>query len=159
MDNFIQQLKTLKKIAPDKNFGTSSWAAIIGAPQIRKTLFSHLMESARYSLALGLGAVIIVITLGGFSYLHLNDAAPVLVSSLNTKSLLAEAENANFEIKLARAKYFDDVNSAVMIALGALSQSTPDHLNSDVLEKEMKSFELQNQDIKNNVDQVLNKIL
>lgn len=159
MDNFIQQLKTLKKISPAKDFRANSWAAIVSAPQIRKTLVSHLLESARYSLALGLGAIIILIALGGFSYLQLNGAAPVLVSSLNTKSLMAEADNANFEIKLAQARYSDDVNSAVAVALDIISQSTPDHLNSAVLEKEMKSFEPQNQNGKTNIDQMLNKVL
>ena len=158
MDNFFKKIKELQRIAPSQEFSARSWAVITTTQQIHQSLLAHVWESMGYSLALGLGAIIILVTVGGFSYLNLGNVAPVLVSSLNTKSLLAEAENANFEIKLADAKYLDAASTIVAIALDAVSNNELDHLNSQILEKELESLEKQ-QDINLEINQVLNKIL
>ena len=158
MDNFIQKIKDLQKITPSSEFSIKSWAAITSTTQTRPSLFSHVWESMGYSLALGLGALIILVTVGGFSYLNLGSVAPILVSSLNTKSLLAEAENANFEIKLADAKYLDAASTIVAMALEAVSNNDLDHLNLNVLNKELKNLDAQpNIDLE--INQILNKIL
>ncbi len=158
MNNFFQKIKGLQNIAPSEEFKTHSWATITATSQMRNSVLAHIWESMGYSLALGLGAVIILVTVGGFSYLNLGSVAPVLVSSLNTKSLLAEAENANFEIKLVNAKYLDAASTLVAIALDAVSKNELDHLNSQILEKELENLEKQ-QDINLEINQVLNKIL
>ena len=143
MDNFFQKIKELKAIAPSEDFRIKSWATIATTSQIHRGLLSHVFESMGYSLALGLGAVIILVTVGGFSYLNLGSVAPVLVSSLNTKSLLAESENTDFEIKLADAKYLDDAATVVAMALDAVSNNELDHLNSQILNKELKNIDSQ----------------
>ena len=157
MDNFFQKITKLKRITPSQEFAINSWKSITSSKQIRNGIFSHVLESMGYSLALGLGAIIILVTVGGFSYLNLGNIAPVLVSSLNTKSILAEAENANFEIKLADAKYLDAASSIVAMALDAVSKNELDHLNSQVLEKELKNLEKQ-QDMNLEINKALNNL-
>lgn len=158
MENFIQKIKNLQRISPSSEFRIKSWSAITSTSQTRPGLFSHILESMGYSLALGLGAIIILVTVGGFSYLNLAGVAPILVSSLNTKSLLAEAENANFDIKLADAKYLDTASTIVAMALDAVSKNELDHLNIDVLNKELKNLDNQ-PNINLEINQILNKIL
>jgi hypothetical protein len=111
-----------------------------------------------YSLSLGLGVVIILVIIGGFSYLNLNSVAPILVSSLNTRSILAEAQNADFEIKLADAKYLDAASNVVATALDTVSKNELDHLNSRVLEQELQSLENQ-QNLNLEINQILNQVL
>ncbi len=158
MDNFFQKMKGLQNIAPSEEFKTRSWTTITATSQMRNSMLAHVLESMGYSLALGIGAIIILVTVGGFSYLNLNGIAPVLVSSLNTKSLLAEAENTNFEIKLADAKYLDAASTIVAIALDAVSKNELDHLNAQILDKELQNLEKQ-RDINLEINQILNKIL
>lgn len=142
MDKIIDKLKELKNISPETGFVRQSLEIILSVSQSKRSILGHLLESFRYSLALSLGAILLVIGLGGFSYLHLNDLSPVLVGSLNSKNLLSEAQKTDFSIKLAEAKYFDDAASAATIALNAISQNNPDHLNDEVLEKELEIIEM-----------------
>ncbi len=158
MDNFFKKIQELKNITPSTEFAERSWTAITATSQMKRSLISHVWESMGYSLSLGLGALIILVTVGGFSYLNLGSVAPILVSSLNTKSLLAEAENANFEIKLADAKYLDAASTVVAIALDAVSKNELDHLNNQILNKELQNLDRQ-QNLNLEINQVLNKIL
>ncbi|GEM_PF-1688467 len=141
MDKIITKLKELKNISPDSGFIKQSLEIILSSAQTKGSIIGHLLEGARYSLALSLGAVLLVVALGGFSYLHLTNLSPVLVGSLNSKNLISEAQKTDFSIKLAEAKYFDDAASAATVALNTISQNNPDHLNDDVLEKDLEFIE------------------
>ncbi len=158
MNDFFQKIKELRSITPSSELTNKSWSAIVATKQIKPSIFAHFLESMSYSLALGLGAMTILIAIGGFSYLNLNNIAPILVTSLNTKSLLAEAENANFEIKLSNAKYLESASTIVATALDAVSKNELDHLNNDILEKELKNLE-KPQDLNLEINQIINKIL
>ncbi len=148
MDQIIIKLKELKNIAPDAGFIKQSLEIILSAAQTKRSIIGHILESFKYSLALSLGSILLIVALGGFSYLHLTDLSPVLVGSLNSKNLISEAQKTDFSIKLAEAKYFDDAASAATVALNAISQNNPDHLNDEILERELEALEKQN--LKNN---------
>ena len=158
MEKLINKLRELKNIAPRAEFVKQSLEIILSISQSKKPLVKHIMESFRYSLALSLGTILLVVALGGFSYLHLNSLSPVLVGSLNTKSLLSEAEKTDFSIKLAEAQYFDDAARAATVALNTISQSSPDHLNDEILDKELQNLEKQkssNRELQNSGDDIV----
>lgn len=144
MDKIIDKLKEYKNITPHNGFVKQSLEIILSISQNKKSIAAHVWESFRYSLALSLGTILLVVALGGFSYLHLDNLSPVLAGSLNTKGLLGEAEKADFSIKLAEAKYFDDAARAATVALNIISQNDPDHLNGDVLMKELQNLDKEN---------------
>jgi hypothetical protein len=147
MLKLIEKLKKLREVSPDANFFLRSHELISVTPQIKKTFKSHIWESFRMSIALSLASLLVIIGLGGFSYLKLDKFSPFIIGGLNTKSLAAEAERANQEFELAEAKYFEDTSRAVAAALNAVSQNSPDHLSNEVLEEELKNIEKNDQSI------------
>ena len=83
MNLLIQKLKELKNIVPDAGFFMRSHNLIVRTPQI-KAIKAHLWEVLRSGLALSLGSILLIIGLGGFSYLKLNKLSPFIIGGLNT---------------------------------------------------------------------------
>lgn len=140
METLFQKIKELRNIVPDAAFLARSHDIISRTPQL-KAVKAHLWESFRYGLALSLGSILLIIGLGGFSYLKLNKLSPFIIGGLNTKSLAAEAAKANFDLEIAQAQYFEDSSRAITVALNAVSGNTLDHLNEAVLEQELRRLE------------------
>jgi hypothetical protein len=156
METLFQKIRELKNIVPDAAFFARSHDVISRAPQL-KAVKAHLWESFRYGLALSLGSILLIIGLGGFSYLKLNKLSPFIIGGLNTKSLAAEADRANFDLELAQAQYFEDSSNAITVALNAVSGNSLDHLNDAVLEQELRRINSGGDD-KDNIDALLNEI-
>ena len=83
----------------------------------------------------------LVVALGGFSYLRFNSENGALSSGLNANSLSAEANLAEENVQLSEAKYFENADSVVAVALGKISGNDPDHLDPDILERELKKLD------------------
>lgn len=141
----MEQLKTklgsLKSIQPDANFAVRTRHNTTLLPQFKKSLWAHICESMYYSLALGLGALLLIALVGRMSYIHLLNSSPIIIGSLQTKALVNEAELANFKIQIAEAQYFEDTADVIASALHIMRTSTPDHLNDILLEKELQQIE------------------
>lgn len=138
MEILTKKLRELSSIQPRSDFHARSRQLVTGMPQCKKTFLSHISESFYYSLALGLGALLLVTGLGRFSYLHFNDLSPVVVGSLQTKTLVTEDAQIDFNLQIAEATYFEETAGVVAVALRVVRDTNPDHLNEAVLEQELR---------------------
>ena len=152
MELFEQKIKELRAMRPDHGYAQKSRGLILSSPKnavsiyrnfdISKSGFlTHLFESLRYSAALGLGVIMLVVAIGGFSYLRHDSGSTVLGSGLNANSLSAEAGLAEESVQLAEARYFESSDSVVAVALGKISGNDPDHLDPDIMERELRGME------------------
>ena len=152
MELLEQKIKGLRALRPDDGYAQKSRGLILSSPmsniskyrniKISKYNFiTHLFESLRYSAALGLGVIMLIVALGGFSYLRHNSSSSVLGSGLNANSLSTEAGLAEESVQLAEARYFESADSVVAVALAKISGNDPDHLDQDILERELKGLE------------------
>lgn len=157
MQELLNQLKKLHAIAPSDDFRNRSFTAIIASPQLRRTMATRMIESFSYSLALGLMATVLVVAVGGFSYFGQNPFSPVVVGSLNAKSLSSEADDLGGRLGLADARYFTDAAKDVAMALDALAKDTPDHLNSGILEQEFNRIAIPD-DSDTGMDEFINNV-
>ncbi len=157
MKILLSNVKKLQRIAPDDTYCARSIALILGNPQLQKSLRARFFESMRYSIALSLTAIVIVVAAGGFSYLNWSSASPLIIGSLNAKSIEAEAQRVDDELKLAQFGYYGASAQDVAVALKAVSQNAPDHLNDAVLNKELRGLEQQKNTSKD-IDALLNSL-
>lgn len=157
MQILLSNIKKLQNIAPDDTYCARSIALILGNPQLQKSLRARFFESMRYSIALSLTAIVIVVAVGGFSYLNWSSASPLIIGSLNAKSIEAEAQRVDDELKLAQFGYYGASAQDVAVALKAVSQNAPDHLNDAVLNKELQGLEQQKTSGKD-IDALLNSV-
>lgn len=154
MQEILNQLKKLRSIAPSDDFRARSFMALIAAPQFRRTIKMRFLESFSYSLALGLMATVLIVAAGGISYSGWGGLSPVVVGSLNAKSLSSEADGLGASLGLADARYFIAATKDVAMALDAVAKDAPDHLNSGILEQELNGMNIQ-KDSGANVDELL----
>ncbi|MDO8584930.1 MAG: hypothetical protein Q7R85_02275 [bacterium] len=157
MKILLSNIKKLQQLAPDDAYRARSIALILGNPQLQKSLRARFFESVRYSVALSLTALVIVVAAGGFSYLNWSSASPLIIGSLNAKSIAAEAARVDAELELAQFGYYGASAQDVAVALKAVSQNAPDHLNDAVLNKELRELERQ-KDASKDIDALLNSV-
>ena len=150
-------VKKLQNIVPDDAYRARSIALILGNPQLQKSMRARFFESMRYSIALSLTSIVIVVAIGGFSYLNWSSASPLIIGSLNAKSIEAEAQRVDDELKLAQFGYYGASAQDVAVALKAVSQNAPDHLNDAVLNNELQGLEQQKANQKD-IDALLNSV-
>lgn len=141
MEILTKKLRELNAIQPNAEFRDRSRALAARTPQFKKTMWMHIRESMSYSIALGLGALLLLVGLGQFSYLHLNGLAPTIIGSLQTKTLVAEEVQTDFALQIAEATYFNETAAVVASALSIVRDTNPDHTNDAVLERELKELE------------------
>ncbi|MBI2075493.1 MAG: hypothetical protein HYT82_02395 [Candidatus Harrisonbacteria bacterium] len=133
-------LSKLKTITPPDDYRAKSLRLILGNPQLQKTLRTRVWESMRYSVALTFTAIMIVVAAGGFSYVNFSSASPLIIGSLNAKSIAAEASRVEAELKLAQVSYYGSAEKDVAMALREVARTAPDHLNDAVLEEELNGL-------------------
>lgn len=151
MEILTKKLRELKSIEPNAAFRDHSRMRAAQAPQLQKTLWMHARESMSYGLALGLGAILLIVGLGQFSYLHFNNFSPTVIGSLQTKTLVAEEAKTNFALQISDATYFNETAAVIAAALNVVRDTNPDHVNDAVLEREMKELENGMQKIQRNL--------
>lgn len=157
MKILLSNIKKLRTITPDDAYRARSLAFIVGNPQLQKTLRVRFFESIRYSIALSLTAVVIVVAIGGFSYLNWSSASPLIIGSLNAKSITAEALRVDEELKLAQMNYYGSAAKDVAAALIEIARSGPDHLNGAVLQQELERLRQTNENSAD-IDTLLNSL-
>lgn len=155
MQEVLNQLNKLRAIAPSDGFRARSFTAIVGSPQLRRTLKTRILESFSYSMALGLMAVMLMVAVGGLSYSSWRGLEPV-AASLNAKNLSAEAEGLGASAGLADAQYFVTAAQNVAVALDAIANDAPDHLDSGILRQELNNMDFQ-KDAGIPADELLNR--
>ncbi len=141
MEILSKKLRELAAIKPSAEFHARSRMLATKTAQLKKTIWMYARESAGYSLALGLGALLLLVGLGQFSYLRLNGFSPSVIGSLQTKTLIAEEAQIDFSLHIADATYFNETATIVATALKIIRDENPDHVNDAVLEREIKSLE------------------
>lgn len=140
MKTLLSNVKKLQSITPSDEYRAKSLAFILGNPQLQKSLRTRFFEGMRYSIALTLTAIVIVVAAGGFSYLNWSGASPLIIGSLNAKSIAAEAARVDEELKLAQISFYGSAAQDVAMALNEVAQGELDHLNATLLQQELKNF-------------------
>ena len=141
MNQLKNKLHALQHIQPDAGFVLRAKNTVSALPQFKKTAWMHICESMYYSLALGLGSLLLITLVGQLSYMGLFNSSPVIIGSLQTKALGNEEALTNFELQIAEAQYFEDTATAVASALKIVRTETPNHLNDELLNQELKQIE------------------
>ncbi|MEK7641126.1 MAG: hypothetical protein AAB389_03985 [Patescibacteria group bacterium] len=111
-DQLIKILKSLKSIVPDQEFISKSRNLILSAPQHTRGWFifhGGVLQSIKMGAALTLASGLLFIVLGGISFFNVRNLSPVMLSSINSSNIEAEADSVDFHIQLGQAKY--DVDS------------------------------------------------
>lgn len=157
MTTLLSNLKKLQNVRPEDGYCMRSLEAIIGNVRLRKTISMRFWESMRYSVALTFTAMIILVAIGGFSYLNWSSASPLIIGSLNAKSITAEADRVNEESRLASVSYYTTAEKDVAMALQNVEQSGLAHLNDTVLNKELERLGRKDADNKA-IDTLLNTV-
>lgn len=103
--DLLKSLKKLNKIRPDQEYSIKSKLVVLNTQQLEPTpsafrLFA--ISSARFSTALAIVAVFIVMVIGGFS---INKAGDEIIAGLDLRSLRAEAQAIDIQIELTRVVY------------------------------------------------------
>lgn len=139
-EKLVKILKAGRSIEPTQEFRLRSENSILASRQNRTNFFatikSELLENFKFSLALSLASILILVIFGSFSYWKSNSAQETANLNLNGQELLTEIQALDFQIQLGEAQYFNE--SALEIA---------------ALLKEIKT------PVKGAVDELLNQII
>jgi len=118
-DQMLKILKNLKAIQPPSVLTLKTRADILSISPRRRRWFK---ESLMFSAALALTTITLFFASGGFNYLNLPRPTANLLSSLNQKNLIREAQDLVIEIQLAEARYSqEEVLAQINRALNELS--------------------------------------
>lgn len=128
---FKKITELFKQINPDRDFLLRSTAIITSSEQNlarRFTLPSRLIEGITPKAAFAFASIFLVAIVASISYF----AGPGrLASSLNDKTLAQEATQANLQIDIAEAVYFDQSAEKVALALDKIAGTKePEALNT-----------------------------
>lgn len=103
----IHQLKNLKHIEPDQDFLIRSRSIILTSPQRPGYLFkvkNAFGHTLKLSLALGLMAIMLTAVSG-----RLLPTPSFLLASINNRQLTRELSKTEFNIQLAEANYYKEI--------------------------------------------------
>ena len=123
MDNikFQNLVHLLKKVKPDASFFLRSKIEVISSPQETKVLSfpTHLFEKITTRTAVSFASIFLVVVAVGISYL--TSVSNQLGGSLDNQVLVKEAVQAELEIQIAEAVYFDRSAEKVALALDKIA--------------------------------------
>lgn len=139
--DIIEQLKTLKVIAPDEGFARRSRALILSAaPGMPAHRQMHVALWFQLAGAVAFTALILLISP------LLPSAQPVLSSSLDPARLAGEFNGFSVNIQLQEVRYQQGANRTVTAAMNEIADTETRHLNPDTLNAETPSLaSLENQ--------------
>jgi hypothetical protein len=160
MQNIEEIIKQLKKIEPDQEYKNVSLRSILSSAQNSENRFSiNFFEFLKLGAALSLTGVLIMVSVSdSFSKFNAKLLSPVLLSSLDEEKIAKEAGQVDIKITIAEAKYYNDSTKKVAIALDETAKNGPGHLNSTIIEKEIKGLNINDGDNGENIDELLNKL-
>lgn len=111
-DKINKIFKSLRSIQPDSEYRARSRAQILAVPKISKpwhSFISEILETVKFSAALTLAGVLLLVAIGGLSYFKITNVSPLALTGFDDQDLWRETQGLDFSIKLGEIKYFDDV--------------------------------------------------
>lgn len=132
-EKISQLLKACRGLEPSGEFRERSRRLLLTHKPRRLTVFEiirqELVENLKFSLALGLGSLLLFIMLGGVSYFKGANGTV----NLDSAELLREVRNIDFQIQLGEARYFSESAEEIAVLLGEIKE-TDDQID-EVLDK------------------------
>lgn len=120
--------KRYASITPRADFLTRSRAEATTRPQVARAQTSHwllrMKESATTGSALALASFLLLIIVGGVSYISKQGGQIVATGSFNNAALEREATQISFQVQLKDAEYFDESASQVVRALDNIANES-----------------------------------
>jgi len=118
--------KRYATITPRAEFLARSRMSISAQVQLplAGTWFSSLRESVTTGSALALASFLLLLIVGGVSYISKQSGQLATTSSFNNDSLTKEAALLTFHVQLKDAEYFDESASQVVRALDQIANET-----------------------------------
>ncbi len=116
--------KHFTSITPRAEFASRSLARITTTAQMPATSpvwFMRVKESLTTGGALAMASLLLLIVLGGISYVAKQSGQVVATASLGDAALMREASQLTFNVQLKDAQYFDESASQVARALDRIS--------------------------------------
>ncbi len=161
MKNIEEIIKQFKKIEPSEEYKAHSLRLILSSPQKQSEIFPiriRIFEMIKFSAALGLTGILMIISLSDiFPTLNARLLSPVLLSNLNEEKIKNEAGQVDIKITVAEARYYNESFQKVAVALDETAKNGPGHLNSTIIEKEIKGLDIKNENT-DNIDRLLNEL-
>ena len=157
MSEIFNHLQKLKSIKPDPDYTAHSRRLLLACPPHSHSLFTPLSEITKSLFAISLSAALIVLIIGGFSYLE-KSPLPLKLAGLDPSTLKAEAENLQIDINLSTLKRYEETPAVINTALTQTADNTPVYFESVILDRETDRIDLNNP-TDETIDQALIEIL
>ncbi|MEK7463129.1 MAG: hypothetical protein AAB621_02065 [Patescibacteria group bacterium] len=160
MKNIEETIKQLKKIGPSREYKAHSLRLILSSPQNIGNGFSiRFFEILKFGAALSLTGLLITISVSdSFSRFNAKLLSPVLLSSLDEEKIQKEAGQVDIKINIGEAKYYNESTKKVAVALNETAKNGPGHLNSAILEKEIGGLDINSNENRENIDELLRRL-
>jgi len=116
-EKLIKILSELRTVRPDKDYARKSRVLILSHAKVASGAQFVTVKSAfeflRLAAVTAFGIILLLTIFGGVSYINKN-FSPVMLSGLDQKSLMTEADEINnsIDVTLKEIKYLDNSNSA-----------------------------------------------
>ncbi|MEK9173593.1 MAG: hypothetical protein AAB594_03425 [Patescibacteria group bacterium] len=116
--DLIKSLRKLNKIQPDQEYSRKSRLVVLNTQQLPPTPSAFRLlaiSSARFTTALAIVAIFILVVVGGFS---INKTGDEIISGLDLRGLRAEAQAIDIQIELTRVVYEEgeETEKAIVVA-------------------------------------------
>ncbi len=149
--DILEQLKNLRKIAPDADFFARTKRLVLATP-VPRPVWREVFVSSRFVFAAAALAIVVlfVVVLPG---------APKTVPIASAEALSNEFSNLSINIELQQIAYNQSANQTIASALSEISNNTPDHLNPAVLQAEASSVDPHVPASNPEIDKLLNQAL
>ncbi len=123
--DLLKSLRKLNKIHPDQEYARKSKLVVLSTEQLppEPSVFKlFAVSSARFTTALAIVAIFILVVVGGFS---INKTGDEIISGLDLRGLRAEAQAIDIQIELTRVVYEEgDQTAKTIIVAKKISPST-----------------------------------
>jgi len=116
-EKLVKILSGLRTVGPDKDYAKQSRVLILShAKAVSNTRFvtvKSVFDFLRVAAVTAFGIVLLLTMFGGVSYVN-NNFSPILLSGLDQKSLMTEADEINnsINVTLKEIKYLDNSTAA-----------------------------------------------
>ena len=149
--DILEQLKSLKSIAPDADFSARTKRLVLAAP-VTLPVWRGVFVRSRLAFAAVAMAVValLVVFLPG---------APRTVPIASAEALNNEFSNLSINIELQQISYNQSANQTISSALSEISGNTPDHLNPAVLQAEASSVDPNAPASNPEIEKLLNQVI
>ena len=141
MENIIEKLKNLKKIAPDKDYSQKSLAFILNSPKTSATkffeislLWQKMLTGLKLSTSIAIASVLVLVIF--ISALYFNSViSPLILPGLDNSKISAEAQqiNQSIDINLNEINYHKLSQEITQSTLEKISETAASSETIDIL--------------------------